>query len=69
MTCFNLLILNGRDLFVYCPGQQGNIQINPRDLYRYFPCIHNKEFIQFISPAFPCYIIKPSPDFQLVKYL
>ena len=30
-----LLIINGRDLFVYCPGQQGNIQINTGYLYRY----------------------------------
>ena len=25
-----LLIINGRDLFAYCAGQQGNIQINAR---------------------------------------
>ena len=38
---YDLLIINGRDLFVYCPGQQGNIQINTGYLCRYCPCIYN----------------------------
>ena len=33
--------------------------------FTYKSLIYNQ--IQFISPALPCYIIKPSPDFQFVN--
>ena len=36
-----------------------------RGIYTDKSLIYNQ--IQFISPALPCYIIKPSPDFQFVN--